>query len=305
MSSGEIMMKRKTANVPLEVIQNGEFRILQYIKGICDQNNLKYYLAYGTLIGAVRHQGFIPWDDDMDIHMPREDYLKFVEIVKKDPHPYYRLISRETSPKFTHILSKVIDTRTHLTQKTSWSEKVQLGIYVDIFILDGAGSSRVEAEATYLAALSCFRQWEKAVRIMFPPGKDKKLSFRKWLRHIPAKLLGVRYFMDKHAELCAQKSFYDYDYVGAMSAGTRNPSRNVWLQEWFGDGTDVIFNGEVFRAPQNWDAVLRSEYGDYMALPPAEKRRSTHRYVLEIPDPAVLEELRVGQIKAGLRDTTE
>lgn len=284
-------MKRKTTTIPLEVIQNGEFRILQYIKGVCDRNNLKYFLAYGTLIGAIRHHGFIPWDDDMDIHMPREDYLKFVDIVKRDPHPYYRLISRETTPKFTHILPKVIDTRTQLTQKTSWSEKVQLGIYVDIFILDGAGNTRIEAEATYLAALTCFRQWHKAVHIMLPPGKDKKKSIKKWLHHIPYRLLGVRYYMDKHAEFCAQKSYYQYSYVGAMSAGTGNPARNVWLREWFGEGTGVMFNGEPFRAPQNWDAVLRPEYGDYMELPPPEKRRSTHRYVLQIPDPTVLREL--------------
>lgn len=287
----ETPMKRNPQEIPLEIIQNGEFRILQYIKDVCDRNGLKYFLAYGTLIGAVRHQGFIPWDDDMDIHMPREDYLKFAEIVKRDPHPYYRLISRETSPKFTHLLSKVIDTRTHLTQKTPWSEKVQLGIYVDIFILDGAGNTRVEAEATYLAALSCYRQWQKAVHVMLPPGKDKKDSIKRWLRHIPYRLLGVRYFMDKHTDLCTLKSYYQYRYVGAMSAGTGNPTRNVWLRKWFGEGTDVTFNGEMFRAPQNWDAVLRPEYGDYMELPPPEKRHSTHRYVLKIPDPAVLREL--------------
>ena len=91
-----------------------------------------------------------------------------------------------------------------------------------------------------------------------------------------------------------QKSFYNYLYVGAMGAGTREATRNVWLKEWFGDGTDVVFNGETFRAPLNWDAVLKPEYGDYMELPPPEKRNSTHRYVLTIPDPNVLEELRTG-----------
>ena len=65
--------------VPLPVIQNGLFGILKYIRDVCDRNGLKYFLAYGTLIGAVRHQGFVPWDDDMDIQMPREDFLKFAE----------------------------------------------------------------------------------------------------------------------------------------------------------------------------------------------------------------------------------
>ena len=277
-------------NIPLEVIQNYEFEILKYIRDVCDRNGLRYFLAYGTLIGAVRHQGFIPWDDDMDIHMPREDYLKFVEYVTKHPHPYYKLVSRETSPKFTHILAKMIDTRTKLTQKTDWSEKVQLGVYVDIFILDGAGNSRVEAETTYLAAYSIFHQWWNAVFIMFLPGWRRRDSLRFWCENIPDKILGPRYYMDKHTAFCLQKPYYDYEYVGAMGASTEEPERNIWKREWFGNGTDVIFNNEVFRAPSDWDAVLRPEYGDYMVLPPPEKRHSTHKYELEIPNTDFLTE---------------
>ena len=283
---------RKEKPVPLELIQTCEFEILKYIRDVCERNGLRYYLCYGTLIGAVRHQGFIPWDDDMDVHMPREDYLKFVEITQREPHPYYRLIARETEPKFTHILPKVIDTRTKLTQKTTWSEKVQLGVYVDIWVLDGAGNSVHEAETTYLAALSHRVQWEKSITIPFPPGWGRRYAFNRWWHHIPARLLGYRYLLDKYTNFCMQRPYDDYDYVGAMAAGTLPASRNVWKREWFGDGTDVLFNGEAFRAPSNWDAVLRPEYGDYMEPPPMEERTSTHRYTLEIPD-SVRKEIEV------------
>ena len=271
-------------NLSVDVIQSIEFEILKYVKQICDLNGLRYYLAYGTLIGAVRHQGFIPWDDDVDIHMPRDDYYRLVSYVKQNPHPYYRLISPETNSTFTHILAKVIDTRTKLTQKTHWSERVQLGVYVDIFLLDGAGHSLPEAEATYLAAYSYYKQWEKSATIMFPPGANKRHAFNRWCHYLPAKMLGVHYHIDKHTSFCVQKPYDQYEYVAAMAAATPEPSRNIWKREWFGDGTAVLLNDTVFRAPQNWDAILRPEYGDYMQLPPEEKRHSHHSFELEIPD---------------------
>ena len=280
-----------STSIPLELIQTCELEILKHIRDLCDRNGLTYFLAYGSLIGAVRHQGFIPWDDDVDIHMPREDYLKLAEIMAREQHPYYRLISRETSPKFSHILAKVIDTRTKLRQRTYWSEKVPLGIYVDVFLLDGAGDTPEEAEAAYTEAYLCYRHWERAATIMFPPNKGHRYYFRKWLHNIPEKLKGVRYWMDQHTALCMRKSYYDCEFVAAMGAGSKSPARNVWKRDWFGNGTEVVFCGEFFRVPENWDLILRPEYGDYMQLPPPEKRVSRHSYDLTIPDPTVLEEL--------------
>lgn len=123
----------------IQDVQKLEFDILKYIKKVCDENKINYYLAYGTLIGAVRHHGFIPWDDDIDIMMPREDFIKFVESTNKDKHDYFKVVCRENNTNFTAPLPKVIDSRTKLTQHYGFIEKVDLGVYVDIFILDGAG----------------------------------------------------------------------------------------------------------------------------------------------------------------------
>lgn len=278
-----------SSNVPLKAMQNCEFEILKYIRDVCEEHGLRYYLAYGTLIGAIRHQGFIPWDDDMDVHIPREDYLKLIEIMAENPHPYYRLVSRETSPKFTHILAKMIDTRTTLIQKAHWTERVPLGVYVDIFVLDGAGNTPAEAEAAYYEAFACYFQWEKAATIMFPPDRVRREAFNKWLHHIPAKLLGERYYMDRHTAICMERDYDAGSYVAAMAAATPEPARNVWKKDWFGDGSNVTFNGEHFRAPADPDAVLRPEYGDYMQLPPPEQRASHHRYVLSMPDELLAE----------------
>ena len=274
----------KTDSIPIEVIQNLEFGILKYIRDVCDANDLRYYLAYGTLIGAVRHQGFIPWDDDVDIHMPRPDYMKFVDIVKKDPHPYYKLISRETEPQFTLLLPKMIDTRTKLDQISLWKEKVQLGVYVDIFVLDGAGATLEEAETTYQIAYDIFQHWDNANTRMFYPGKGPFYTFRKWIINTPKRIYGVRRWMDRHFEFSIQKPYDAFEYVGAMAASTPQASRNIWKRASFGTGKEVTFNGESFKAPDDWDAILRPEYGGYMEPPPPYLQVAHHVYNLEIPD---------------------
>lgn len=270
--------------VPLETVQNCEFEMLEFIKQVCDSHGLRYYLAYGTLLGAVRHQGFIPWDDDIDIHMPRKDYLKFVEIIQRNKHPYYRLVSRETAPEYTMLWPKLIDTRTKLIQFGNYIEHVPLGIFLDIFILDGAGNSQEEAENWYRQAYLHYREVKRAALKMFSPWESRCISFLRWIHHIPEKIMGIRFWIDRHIAFCEKRAYDDYEYVGAMGASTPEAPRNIWKKEWFGNGTDVMFMGEAFRAPCNWDAVLRPEYGDYMVLPPIEQRSSNHRYTLELSD---------------------
>ncbi len=286
--------------VPLPVIQNGLFGILKYIRDVCDRNGLKYFLAYGTLIGAVRHQGFVPWDDDMDIQMPREDFLKFAEIVRREPHPYYRLLAKEASPRFTRIIPKVIDTRARLKQKSPLREdKTPWGFFVDIFVLDGAGDTRAEAEKTYQKAFSLYSHWRRSMKKMFVPGENRVYTFLVWFKHLPEKTMGARYWVIKHDRFSSRKAYDDCVYVSALDAGTMEPDRNIWKREWFGDGTSVTLYGETFRAPLNWDAVLRPEYGDYMTLPPPEERHPKHFCSLEIPDPDVLAELSGTKTNSG------
>ena len=282
---------KKAETIPLSVIQNGVFEILKYVRDVCDRNGLRYFLAYGTLIGAVRHQGFIPWDDDIDLHMPREDFLRFAEIMTHEPHPYYRLLAKETSG-YTRTMAKVIDSRTILRQQICLDDgKEQMGLFLDIFLLDGAGNTWEEAEDTYRQAYSVYRHWERSIKKAFFPGQNGLYTFLLWMKHTPERAAGMRYWMKKHDEICMQHPYDESSYVGAMGAGTSDPGRNIWRREWFGNGTDVVFNGEMFRAPDNWDAVLRPEYGDYRILPPEEDRVPHHSFTLEIPDPKVMAEM--------------
>ena len=118
-----------------------ELGVLKFIRDVSEKNGLRYYLTYGTLLGAVRHKGFIPWDDDIDIFMPYEDYLRFIQIENEKPDSRYRLVCRETNNKYTSALAKVIDTKTVLYQNYGFIENVELGLYVDIFVLNGVGDN--------------------------------------------------------------------------------------------------------------------------------------------------------------------
>lgn len=256
-----------------------EIEILKYIKRVCENNGLKYYLAYGTLIGAVRHNGFIPWDDDIDIIMPREDYKKLATIINSENNQkQFKLVSVDTENDFTAPLAKVIDTRTKLVQHYGFFEKVELGVYVDVFIVDGVPGDFEVGKKYYLEAYDIYQKWAKANLKLFPPGMKKSKSILLWIYSIPYKIKGYKYWLTKLEKHNSQYSFYDTEFVSVLEAGTKEPEKNVWPQRCFGNKGIVLFEGEEYAAPEDYDYLLKSEYGDYMQLPPLEKRISHHQY---------------------------
>lgn len=259
-----------------EEIQKIELDILAFIKKICDENNLRYYLAYGSLIGAIRHKGFIPWDDDVDIMMPRKDYLKLIDLIKKENQTRFKLVSVDTDPNFTAPLAKVIDTRTKLVQHYGLIEKVELGVYIDIFLLDGVSNDYDQALKYYDEAYYLYTVWQRADTKMFVPSQKKISSFVYWLKNLRFKVRGYQYWLKK---LELHNKRFDFDkskYVSVLEAGTPGADRNVWPKSYFENTIDVPFEGIMFKAPKNYDEILRREYGDYMKLPPKEKRISHH-----------------------------
>ena len=119
----------------VEELQKIELEILKYIDKVCKENNLTYFLAYGTLIGAIRHKGFIPWDDDVDIQMPRDDYNKLCDILKEE-NGRYKLLDHKEGLGYIYPFAKVIDSNTRLIE-TGLTETVNMGVYIDIFPIDG------------------------------------------------------------------------------------------------------------------------------------------------------------------------
>ena len=245
--------------------------ILDAIAEFCSAHNLKYFLAAGTLIGAVRHKGFIPWDDDIDIDMPRADYMAFLKLFPKSGR--HRAVSIYSDDHYYLPYAKVIDTRTLL--KEDISIKSNIGIYVDIFPIDNLTDDFKDGERIChrnsrlqfllnVKTINCSSKrpiWKNALLVL---GK-LLLSFvdYRWI-------VGRQ---DKNSqEFFANK---DSRYVGSVTYGN-DPKKVIVERKLLEDIIDLEFEGKQYHCPREYHKILTQYYGDYMTLPPEEQRHSTH-----------------------------
>lgn len=255
-------------------VQSIAYGILEFIKKVCDEHNIRYYLAYGTLLGAVRHKGFIPWDDDIDIFMPEEDYRKFLSVLNDVNHPFYKMVSKETDENCLSPLPKLIDDRTLLVQKYGFNESTKLGIYVDIFILYGCGNDKIEAANYHEKAYRSFKGWVYSNLKMFPADKNKFIGLICWIKNFPFRFKGTKKYLKELNEYQKKYSFYDSRYVAAI----QEEKDVMWLQHWFSEGTQIRFQDSDFCVPSDYETFLTDYFGDYLKLPPEEERVSRHVY---------------------------
>ena len=251
----------------LKELQTIELEILKAYHNFCVEHNLTYYLAGGTLIGAIRHKGFIPWDDDIDIMMPRDDYNKFLELCKDGKLDETKSIDNMHFHKnaLTAIL-RIYDNRTELTFKNYRIEK-KLGCWIDIFPLDGLSDDPKK------------RQWQfKVARILKDLivindtkfGGERRNKVATILQYGLLPILPVVYLIG-HERLIKwmNKWATKYDYATAKYVGViegRAGIKEVMLKENM-KPVLVPFEDEQFYAMSNYDEYLTNLYGDYMTPP--------------------------------------
>ena len=240
----------------LDEVKKCELDILKYIDYICTQNNLKYFLSFGTLIGAVRHKGFIPWDDDIDISMPREDYEKLILIMQKQEDERYKVLSYRTK-KYPYPFIKVTDSYTKI-EDDGVVDYPYKGLWIDIFPIDGFKSQRRSILSKVTIFIEHMRSLASYKRL---PDRHKK---RKWIRCI-SKLFGYRFFLYLIERISYNKRFYTNPYAGVYYAPVKILPKSV-----YGNGVKAQFENMTFTIPSDYDAFLKEEYGDYMKLPPKE-----------------------------------
>ena len=212
--------------------------------------------------------------------MPRPDYERFLKIMKKETNSYYEIISFDNNRLFTAPLPKIIDNRTTLVQEYGFIERVPLGVYIDIFVLDGIGDTFEEGLIHYKKGEKILRKWTYADTMFFPPLSSSRIKdFLRGVRACPFKLLGIKHYLQILKKHCKKKEYYNCDYVSTMSLTSVNKAeKNVFLRSDFGNGIPVKFGNDVFMAPDNYERLLNIWYGDYMKLPPKEKQVSHHLY---------------------------
>ena len=255
-------------------------RELDFFNSFCKKNNLKYFLFYGTLIGAVRHGGFIPWDDDIDVVMPREDFYRLVSLLGKQ-EGRYKIVSSFNEKKHIAPLAKMIDCNTLLIQNYGFYEKTDLGIYIDIFILDGLPEKEDEREKYYRKAMKLHDKWIIAAHVFHYENSPFLKDLARYLWHLHTHLLGPKHYLKKITSLSSKYSFYKSTYVGIPSYA--NSMKDIYLRDYF-DPIDIQFEKINCIIPKGYDMILSQYYGDWKKLPPLNEQVSNHMFECFIPE---------------------
>lgn len=264
-------MKEELSNIDLKEIQLG---ILEYLDRFCKKNGIKYYLFYGSLLGAVRHQGYIPWDDDIDVAMFREDYERFFLEFNREENKQYKAISEETDPRYYLAMGKVIDLRTVLIEEVRGGEK--LGVYVDIFPIDYLPNDIVTRNKVIkkLFIMKKLLLYKQAVW-------TKERSVVKNIVYLIIQFLSLPISSNclcKKINFCASQS-NDNKEVSELCGdlvSDIHTDKYIWPMKYFEKITYVEFENIHSPAPLEYDEVLRISYGNYLKLPPEEERKSHH-----------------------------
>ena len=256
-------------------IQQMELGIMEYIHETCQKIGVKYFLAYGSLIGAVRHKGFIPWDDDMDICMLREDYEKLQDYLIANPDERYEVMSYKNNLNYVYPFMKVQDNHTYLLEEDVRIDS-NMGIYVDIFPVDGYEDDvQFKNKMTKLIKkrqLSCYT---------FKGITNTKSVLNSLLRYVSVIIFyftNTNKYVAQIEELAKSRKVSDYEQVDYLIYKDMN--KPVWRREWLEQVTTGTFEGKEFTIPKNYHEILTSDYGDYMQLPPVEQRVSHHDFKL-------------------------
>lgn len=262
--------------ITMQEIRDRELKLLIEFSKFCDKNNLIYVLAGGTLLGAIRHRGFIPWDDDIDVMMPRSDYNRLIALNNKTNELEIRTISNESS---CIPFAKVIDAKTMTSNEYAGIDNAD-SLWIDIFPIDGLPCDWKKVKKIY-RDIKFLRKCHGVTLSKFGTGTTKVKSIGKAILYVPLKIIGSFQFARWIDNYCQKIKFEESDYVGGISWGY-GPQERMPKKEWL-ERVKVEFEGHEFWAPGCWDLYLRNLYGDYMKLPPEEKR-ITHNMVVYVKE---------------------
>lgn len=277
-------------NEELRKVKGVEIEILQEFMEVCDSLNLRWYVAYGTALGVIRHKGFIPWDDDVDVVMPRKDYDIFCEKAKTLLPDNYFVQTLETEEEYYQPFAKLRKSDTTFWEKGTEKDNINHGIYIDIFPLDGYPTNFL-AEKLFMIKRIIYNNF------LYQGGRANELSgYRKWLVIFYKLFFGTMTKKEaalKKDILARRIPYSEGKLVSCLVADT--PKDEAVPSEVYGVGREEPFEHIKCLVPDKCEVYLEHLFGDYMQFPPEDKRVPLHTCVVIDTEKSYLEYRDLGQ----------
>lgn len=269
-----------------------ELDLLLKFDDVCKRHGLKYFLNSGSLLGAIRHKGFIPWDDDIDVEMPRDDYEKLLSLSGEFEKPYF-LQTPDTDKNSGYSFAKLHNTRTTMASERFVFQKMCFGIFIDIFPYD----NWIPSDTTSYDVIKYLAYENSTFMRMSNPNLDvnDQLRVKEWSGIEPA----VAY--DCINKIAQKYRNIETDTILVAVCALAKYEKKLKYKEDYKEAVMVDFEGFKFPVPIGYDRILTNLYGDYMEFPPVEKRGAWHKDVIidvDVPYEESLSEYR-NKVKNG------
>ena len=267
-------MEKKYGGDELHALQSCELDILGVIDDICKKYRIPYSLYSGSLLGAVRHHGFIPWDDDIDICMKRDDYDRFLAAWMESSPSGFFLQNKENSPSFTQTFTKIRKEHTTFLQYPWEAGRYHTGIFVDVFPLDRIPAVRSQ-QFLYKIRTAIFLLLTRE----FVPEEENFLTRIVSFLFLMVVRGNMRIQLRRHLEKKLKEYNHDHS-LPLVGFDTLAGLNQKYPSDMMDDFTNMSFQGREFPCCKDWDSQLGVLYGDYMTLPPEEERTWKHHPII-------------------------
>ena len=259
-------------------VQTHLLKIFKEFVRVCEKHHLRYFVDSGTLIGAMRHKGFVPWDDDIDVMMPRDDFDKFVKLQYEYEGTPYFIQTWRTDPHYTYCFAKLRDSSTTFIENFYVNHRINHGLWIDIFVLDGV-SYKVKPREKFAHRFR-FTWWMSYMSYL--PQLTRKFHKETFFKDLGLNIIGclfyimdpfhirnriVERFMKKHTLDKAKMVANYYDF---------KPKKQAMRKELFDEYIQVPFEDMMVNAPKGYDEYLTILYGDWRTPPPKDKQIGMH-----------------------------
>lgn len=254
------------------ILQRAELEILKEFARICEKHHLRYYITAGTLLGAVRHQGFIPWDDDIDVAMPRADFDKLAGVCRKSLSRDYFYQDWQTERNYPMYFVKIRKNNTVVCEAEFVGVEMHQGIYIDIFPLDKCPKNELSGKIFFksVEVLTCAIRGKVSKNFVCGYTKFYARVLYNFLKCLP------KCWLVKFREVIRiVVGWFCSGRILCTVDGAHGYPGETYRQEWFAGSVFLDFEGEKYPAPVGWHELLTNMYGDYMQ-PPNEAERTGH-----------------------------